>query len=118
MAWLVENDLDEFALVGFILKPAIQQGFRVTAYGRQRCSQLMRDVGHKLLAGLLLALNIGDIVQGDDGAAPSFLSQRQGARVKPAARRARQAEQISFRLACLGDALQNIAQHGFSYNLI
>ena len=58
------------------LKPAIQQGFRITADGRQGSAQLMRNVGHKLLACLLLALQFGDIVQGDHRTAPPFLAQR------------------------------------------
>ncbi len=59
---VIENDFDEAAVVGFVLKTAIEKSFGVTADSCERRAEFVRDVGHKLLAGFFLAFDIGDIV--------------------------------------------------------
>src|ERR1700759_2159246 len=95
-----QNDLDELAIVLLVFKRAVEQRFGVAAYGRERRSKLMRNVGYEILTYLFLMLEVGDVVQHDDGAALGLGTQRQCARLKPPAGGGRQLKAILF--GCTG----------------
>jgi len=62
------DNFDEAPIVLVVLKSTLQQSLGVAADGGKWRAQLVRDVGHKILAHPLQALKLGDVVQDRDGA--------------------------------------------------
>ena len=63
------DDFEEAAIVFLVFQRPFQQRFGVTADGGERRAQLMRNVGDKIPADALQALEVGDVVQDGNGAA-------------------------------------------------
>ena len=108
-----EDDLDKLPVVGLIFESAIQQRLGIAAYCGERSPQFVRNVGHEILARLLLPLDIGHIVKRDHGSAALVVLRAKAQRTsneRPAALGKRQ--QIFFRCAPFHHPFQNVAERG------
>ncbi len=64
-----EDGGEEFAGGGGDLEGVLEEGFDVAGDGGERGAQLVGDVGDEVAAGLLGALDLGDVVEDGDGSA-------------------------------------------------
>ncbi len=113
-----EDDFQEFAIIREIFKRSIEQRFGVAANGGERGPQFMGDIGYEVLAHLLLIMQIGKVVQNDNGAALRFKAKRNSPRFEPAAMGRGQLEVILLGRSGTENAFEDIAQGGLAHKFI
>ena len=92
---VARDDLEKAARRGGV-GAAVEQRFDVAPHRRERCAQLVRDVGHEVPAYAIGAAQLGDVVQHDDGAGRSLGAHRGAAHRHDDAVRQRQFEALAF----------------------
>ena len=111
------NDLDEAPVIVLVLERALEQGLGVPANGRQGSAQLVGDVGHKVLAHALQALEVGDIVQDGQGARAGRRLERRGLNLKRTALGGGEREALLERLPTGQYFGQHLDQPGIAHQL-